>query len=184
MKKEYLFTSKRLGFRNWKESDLVALQRINSDADVMEHFPKTLTKKETEEAFQNLKLHYSIHKYTYFATETLDNKELIGLIGLALQDYKTDFTPAVDIGWRLRKDAWGKGYATEGAKKCLEFGFKHLKLSKIISTCTVDNQRSENVMKKIGMLSLGIFRHPKLKEHPDYEKCLCYAITKEAWEKH
>ena len=182
MKKKYLFKSERLGFRNWTESDLKELEIMNSDVGVMEHFPKTLTKKENEELFEKLKHHYKKHNHTYFATEILVNNEFIGFIGLAYQEYRTEFTPAVDIGWRLKKSAWGKGYATEGAKKCLEYGFNELNLSKIIATCTLDNSKSENVMRKIGMKKMGNFKHPELEEYPKYEECICYGINKNEWQ--
>lgn len=178
MKKDYLFTSERLGFRNWTESDLKELEIMNSDIEVMEHFPKTLSQKENKELFNKLKLHYKKHKYTYFATETLDNKQFVGFIGLAFQEYKTKYTPAVDIGWRLKKSAWGKGYATEGAKRCLDFAFNQLNLKTVIATCTKNNYKSENVMKKVGMEKVGLFKHPLLKEYPKHEVCCCYSISK------
>ena len=182
LNKKYIFKSERLGFRDWLKSDLKELEMMNSDVEVMEHFPKTLTKKENEQFFKKLSCHYKNHGYTYFATETLENNQFIGFIGLAYQDYQTAFTPAVDIGWRLRKSAWGKGYATEGAKRCLAFGFSELNFNKIIATCTVDNLRSENVMRKIGMEQLGIFKHPRLEEYPKYEECKCYGINKHEWQ--
>lgn len=182
MKKEYIFKSKRLGFRNWNENDLTELSKINANLEVMEHFPKPLTDKETTKFIQRLKNHYEKNGYTYFATEILESGELIGFIGLAFQDYKTDFTPAVDIGWRLKKSAWGKGFATEGAKKCIEFAFNELNLNNVISTCTKKNYKSESVMKKIGMEKMGEFNHPKLKEYPEYENCVCYRINKNVWE--
>ena len=148
----------------------------------MEHFPKPLTKIETAEFLDRLQKHYQKHGHNYFATEILESRELIGFTGLAFQDYKSDFTPAVDIGWRLKKSAWGKGLATEGAKRCLEFAFNELNLDRIISTCTQKNSRSENVMKKIGMEKIGEFKHPKLKEYPAYENCICYGIHKTLWE--
>ena len=181
MEKEYLFKSERLGFRNWTKNDLTEFAKINADLEVMEHFPKPLTKKETSEFIDRLENHYTKNGYNYFATEVLENGELIGFIGLAFQDYKSEFTPAVDIGWRLKKSSWGKGFATEGAKKCLDFGFNNLNLDKIISTCTEQNSKSENIMKKIGMKKIGEFNHPKLKEFPEYEKCLCYEINKSLW---
>ncbi len=181
LEKEYLFKSERLGFRNWTKNDLNEFATINADLEVMEHFPKPLTKKETAQFIDRLQNHYNKNGYNYFATEVLESGELIGFIGLAFQDYKTDFTPAVDIGWRLKKSAWRKGYATEGAKKCLEYGFKELNLEKIISTCTEKNSKSENVMKKIGMTKIGAFNHPKLKEYPKYKKCICYGLSKNEW---
>lgn len=183
MKKEYIFKSNRLGFRNWTENDLTEFAKINADLDVMEHFPKPLTETETAEFIDRLKSHYTKNGFNYYATEILENGELIGFIGLAFQDYKTEFTPAVDIGWRLKKSAWRKGFATEGAKKCLEFAFNELNLNTIISTCTEKNFKSQNVMKKIGMVKIGSFNHPKLKEYPRHEKCVCYEINKNMWQK-
>ena len=176
-KNEYLFTSERLGFRNWREEDLEEFAQLNSDEAVMEHFPKTLSEKEVEELITRLKNHFVENGFTYYATEVLATKEFIGMIGLAFQKYETHFTPAIDIGWRLKREAWGKGYATEGAKRCLEHGFNDLELDKIIAVCTVKNKKSENVMKKIGMIKKGEFNHPKMIHHPEYEKCFCYEIV-------
>lgn len=183
LKNDYLFTSERLGFRNWTKNDLTAFGKMNADLDVMTHFPKPLSKNETSEFMIRLQKHYKKYGYTYFATEILKTGELIGFIGLAFQDYETKFTPATDIGWRLKKSSWGNGYATEGAKRCLDFGFNEIKLKRIIATCTLDNSNSENVMKKIGMEKVGVLKHPRLKEYPDFEKCTCYEIAYSEWQK-
>jgi len=176
MKRTYIFKSERLGFRNWLMDDLEDFAALNADVEVMEHFPKPLTKAETESFILRLQQHYDQYGHNYFATEILETGELIGFIGLAYQVYKTAFTPATDIGWRLKKSAWGKGYATEGAKKCLAYAFDELKLGSIISTCTLKNIRSERVMQKVGMTKMGTFNHPNLKDYPDYEKSVWYEI--------
>jgi RimJ/RimL family protein N-acetyltransferase len=178
MTTQYLFQSERLGFRNWISSDLSALAAMNADPAVMEHFPTTLNINENKAFLERLQNHYEKNSYTYFATEILTTGEFIGFIGLAYQDYKTPFTPATDIGWRLKKAAWGKGYATEGAKKCLEFAFLELGIHKIVSTCTINNNKSEKVMQKIGMTKMGLFKHPKLGDYPDLEECVWYEIKK------
>lgn len=183
MKSDYIFKSERLGFRNWHQNDLIEFAKINADLKVMEHFPNPLNSKETSDFILRLQKHYDDHGYNYFATEILETGELIGFIGLAFQEYKSDFTPATDIGWRLKRSAWGKGYATEGANRCLEFGFRHLNLEKIISVFTEKNIKSENVMKKIGMHRIGTFKHPKLKDYPEFESCVCYEIYKSNWQK-
>jgi RimJ/RimL family protein N-acetyltransferase len=175
--RDYLFTSERLGFRNWKATDVSELAEMNADTDVMEHFPKPLTFSETAALLERLQEQYAKNGYTYFATELLESGEFIGFIGMAYQEYETVFTPATDIGWRLKTSAWGKGYATEGALRCLEFAFDDLKLSRIISTCTQNNSRSENVMKKAGMSYQGVFNHPNLKDYPEYERCVWYDIV-------
>jgi RimJ/RimL family protein N-acetyltransferase len=179
-KSEYLFKSERLGFRNWKKEDLEEFAKLNADEDVMEHFPKILSKKEVEELIGKLRDHFAKNGYTYYATEILETKEFIGMIGLAFQEYETNFTPAIDIGWRLKRKAWGKGYATEGAKRCIEYAFNVLGITEIVSVCTVKNIKSENVMKKLGMTKKGEFNHPELINHPEYEKHFCYGITNPA----
>ena len=174
----YIFKSERLGFRNWTSEDLEEFAKLNSDEEVMEHFPKTLSKNEVEIFIDRLEKHFDKNGFTYYATEILETKEFIGMIGLAFQEYKTKFTPAIDIGWRLKRNAWGKGYATEGAKRCLEYAFNELDINKIISVCTIHNKKSEKVMKKIGMTKKGEFNHPEMIKNPEYEKHHCYEINK------
>jgi len=179
MKKDnYLFKSERLGFRNWKNEDLDEFIKLNSDDKVMEHFPKSLSKNETGKLLDKLKNHFTVYGFTYYATEILKTKELIGMIGLAHQVYKSPYTPAIDIGWRLKKNIWGKGYATEGAKRCLEYAFTELGINTVIAVCTLKNLKSENVMKKIGMIKKGVFNHPKMVNHPQYQEHYCYEIMK------
>ena len=177
-KKNYIFTSERLGFRNWNTHDVDEFFEMNSDEEVMEHFPSILTIKEVEDLVKALSDHFSKNGFTYYATEILDTQEFIGMIGLAYQEYQTEFTPAIDIGWRLKKNAWGRGYATEGARRCLEYGFEELRIEKIISVCTSNNHKSENVMKKIGMVKIGEFDHPDLLHYPEYLRHHCYELKK------
>lgn len=177
MKKEYIFTSERLGFRSWMDSDLNELAELNASPEVMEHFPKPLSRQESKEMLQRLQNHFEERGHCYFATEILETGELIGFIGLAYQTYDTDFNPSVDIGWRIKKSSWGFGYATEGAKRCLEYAFTTLKLDRVIATCTTDNKPSESVMQKIGMKRKKTFIHPLLKEYKALEKCLLYEIV-------
>lgn len=176
---QYVFTSNRLGFRTWEEADLPFLAALNADPEVMAHFPKTLTEEESLAFIHRMQRQQAAHGYQYFATEIRETGELIGFIGLAYQEYVSAFTPATDIGWRLVKTAWGKGYASEGAKRCLEFAFNDLGLTQVIAVCTRSNTRSEAVMQRIGMKKAGEFRHPKLECFPEFQECLCYSISPE-----
>ena len=173
---KYLFTSERLGFRNWEQEDFNDLYGLCSDEKVMEHFPSILSKEETQNFLDRLIAHYNKRGYNYFAVELLETGEVIGFTGLAYQNWESDFTPAIDIGWRLKTSAWGNGYATEGAKACLDFAKNVLGLNELIATCVLQNKPSENVMKKIGMTLFKEFNHPALKDVPDIERCVCYKI--------
>jgi len=178
-KGDYIFTSDRLGFREWHDDDLDEFAKMNADEAVMEHFTHPLSIAEVEKLMEGLKKQFADNGYTYYATEVLETEEFIGMIGMAFQVYESKFTPSTDIGWRLKKSAWGKGYATEGAQRCIDYAFNELGLKEIFSICTINNSKSENVMKKIGMTKVGEFLHPKLKAYPDYEKHYCYQILNE-----
>lgn len=104
-----------------------------------------------------------------WATEVKRTKDFIGYIGLNVPIYPLPFSPCVEIGWRLAFEYWGNGYAQEGARAALAFGFEKLLLKEIVSFTTVGNLRSRRVMERIGMThdAEGDFDHPRLpKDHP------------------
>ncbi len=174
--RNYLFKSDRLGFRNWLASDIEKLAAINADKEVMEFFPSTRTLPETKTFIERMQRQYGDKGYCYFAVDNLEYDTFIGFIGLSEQNFAADFTPCIDIGWRLAKTAWNKGYATEGAKRCLEYGFEALHLDRIYSIAPVANLKSQQVMKKIGMRKVKTFEHPQLLDNARLRKCVLYVI--------
>jgi RimJ/RimL family protein N-acetyltransferase len=172
----YLFTSERLGFRNWVTEDIEIMSELNADEKVMEFFPATQTREQTAKFITNMQREFAEKKFCYFAVDTLYNHELIGFIGLFEQTFESDFTPSVDIGWRLKRSAWNKGYATEGAKSVLHYAFNVLNLEKICSFTPVINTPSENVMKKIGLTKAGTFDFPLFKYDDRLKRCVLYEI--------
>ena len=172
----YTIQTQRLGLRNWKKEDLEAMTAINQDSKVMQFFPNMPDRAATKAYIKRMQTQFAKSQYCYFAAEVLATKEFIGFIGIMYQDYEAAFTPCVDIGWRLKQTAWGKGYATEGAKACLEYAFNQLKIPKIYSVAPLINQPSIAVMKKIGMHQVSTFNHPALKQFPTLETCALYLI--------
>ena len=75
---------------------------LNANEEVMEHFPAPLTRQETADFIERLQDHYEKYGHNYFAVEILESGDFIGFIGVVHQTYETEFTPAVDIGWRLK----------------------------------------------------------------------------------
>lgn len=176
--KNYLFTSERLGFRNWIESDIPLIADINSNPNVMEFFPSVQDFEQTERFIKRMQSQFEEKSYCYFAVDVLKTDTFIGFIGLSDKDFDSDFTPSVDIGWRLSEAHWKKGYATEGALACLKYGFEHLKLEKIIATTPKINLKSEEVMKRIGMTKVKNFDHPLLLDDSRLKDCVLYEIIK------
>ena len=173
--RKYLIKTERLGLRNWLPSDEVPFIEMCQDPEVMKHFPGVLTAEETRELMGRLKQHYEDFGYTYFAVDVLENQEFIGFAGVKNQTWESEFTPCVDIGWRLKRSAWGKGYATEAAQKCRDYAFESDFTSSLISLIIPSNIGSQKVAQKNGM---------KLdKTLDDYEglKVNVFRIEKEDW---
>ncbi|KAA5537530.1 GNAT family N-acetyltransferase [Taibaiella lutea] len=176
MYNHYIFTSQRLGFRNWANNDVPLMTVINADIDVMEFFPATVTRVQTEQFIERMQDMFATKGYCYFAVDRLEDGAFIGFIGLGYQDYDAPFTPCTDIGWRLDKNFWNQGYATEGAERCLEYAFEDLKLQNIKAIAPEINTRSINIMQKIGMKKQSDFLHPKLADDERLKHCVCYEI--------
>lgn len=174
---QYLFKSERLGFRTWTEQDIVKMSAINSNPNVMEFFPSTKSFEQTSKFIDYMNTHFEEHGFCYFAVDRLDNHNFIGFIGLLNQTFEADFTPCIDIGWRIAEKEWGNGFATEGALKCLDYAFNVIGLENIVAVCPTINNRSENVMQKIGMKKVSEFKHPLLSTSKHLENCVFYRIN-------
>jgi len=174
----YLFESERLAFRNWKEDDLMSMHLVSSDPVVMKNFPSTKTLDETKAFIVKMQDQFLAYKYCYFPAVLKTTNEVIGFIGLAYQTFDAPFNPAVDIGWRLAKKHWGKGYATEGAKACLKYAFETLNIKEVVSIASTVNTPSINVMQKIGMEHVYDFEHQLLLDYPRIKMCSLYSIKR------
>jgi len=173
----YIRTTSRLGLREWSDSDVAPMSLINKDTEVMKYFPSTYNEDQTAGFVQRMIESYKERGYCYFATDELSTGNFIGFIGIAYQTYEADFTPCIDIGWRLGKQYWGNGYATEGAKACLVYAHNRLNIKEIKSIASQSNIPSINVMKKIGMQFKYTFDHPLLLKSKDLKKCVLYSST-------
>jgi len=177
MKKQYLYTTERLGMRTWLDSDLEPMALLNQDSDVMEYFPIKPDRSQSKSFIERMQKMYAEKGYCYFAVDALDDNKFIGFIGIAYQDYDVSFAPFTDIGWRLQSSAWGQGFATEGARATLQYAFVDLRLTEIYALASEQNKKSEKVMQKIGMKKLDSFDHPKLLSYPDIKRCCLYRIS-------
>jgi RimJ/RimL family protein N-acetyltransferase len=159
----------RLILRTWRDEDVVPFATMNADPTVMEFFPKRLDREESELVVQRIREHFAHRGFGLWAVEVPSVADFIGFVGLAVPRFEAHFTPCVEIGWRLARDHWGRGYATEGARAALDFGFRQVGLDEIVSFTAAINLRSRAVMERIGMTrSPGDdFDHPAISEgHP------------------
>lgn len=179
-----MIETKRLILRPWRADDILPFAEINSDSEVMEYLPKCLSLEETTQFYNRIVAEHDVYGYGLYAVETRNSCKFIGYVGFHHFDFKAEFSPGIEIGWRLAKEHWNKGYATEAAEACLKYACKHNLFKEVYSFTAIGNHRSERVMQKIGMKQTGFFSHPalpdghRLKPHVLYklESCPTYPL--------
>jgi RimJ/RimL family protein N-acetyltransferase len=157
-------TTARLILRHWRDSDRIPFQKMNADPRVMGFFPSVLTPEESDAGIARIERHFDQHGFGLYAAELIETKTFIGFIGLNVPAFEAPFMPAVEIGWRLAYDYWGRGLATEGARAVVRHAFEALKLTSLVSFTSTANLRSRRVMEHIGMVrdAAEDFDHPCL----------------------
>ncbi len=153
--------TERLKLRQWKAEDLPLFTAMNKDARVMKYFPALLTDEETKAFYDRIQAEFNIKGWGLYAIELKASGGFIGYVGLHEIGFEADFTPGIEIGWRLAAAYHNQGYATEAAKAVLGLA-KVQGISRLYSFTAEINKPSERVMQKIGMDKMGTFNHPKL----------------------
>jgi ribosomal-protein-alanine N-acetyltransferase len=149
--------------REWLPGDLEPFAALNADPRVMRYYPSLLTPAESDAfVLERVVPHFAEHGFGLWAVEVAGVTPFIGYVGLAVPTFETDFTPCVEIGWRLAFPYWGWGYATEAARAAVAFGFAEAGLEEIVSFTVPQNRRSVAVMSRLGMSYAGEFDHPRL----------------------
>lgn len=169
----------RLLLRRWLSTDRMPFAALNADPRVMEHLPAPLSLEESDRLVAAIEAHFDKHGFGLWAVEIPGVVTFAGFVGLSVPRFTARFTPCVEIGWRLATEHWGRGYATEGARAALAFGFESLKLAEIVSFTVPGNLRSRRVMERIGMVHdpAEDFDHPALPEGHRLRRHVLYRIT-------
>lgn len=158
----------RLVLRQWREADLEPFAALNADLEVMRYFPAPLTREESDALAERARSGISARGWGLWVLELIEGASFIGFVGLAEPRFDAHFTPTVEVGWRLAREQWGQGYATEAARAAVEFGFVELELDEIVSFTSVLNERSRRVMERLGMTHdpADDFPHPLVADGP------------------
>jgi len=175
--------SARLVLRQWHDDDLREFAALCADPQVMRYFPAPLTRVEAAALIGRVRGHFNEYGFGLWALERKDSGAFIGMTGLLNVNFDAPFGPAVEIGWRLAKEHWGLGYASEAAWTALRCGFDRLALKEIVSFTAQANLPSEKVMQAIGMHHApeDDFDHPKLAVDHPLRRHVLYRITREQW---
>ena len=154
----------RLRLRRWLPEDRDPFAAMNADPRVTEYLPTPLSREESDAFIERVEAHFEKHGFGLWAVEVIEDHRFAGYVGLMRPRFTAPFTPCVEVGWRLKPEHWGKGYATEGARAVIAYGFDVVKIPELLSWTVPANTRSRRVMEKSGMTRdpADDFDHPLL----------------------
>ena len=164
-----VLTTARLLMRQWREEDKAPFAELNADPLAMEHFPSTLSREDSDAFVDRMHARLDENGWGLWALELRDTGEFLGFTGLAYFADGLPFAPATEIGWRLRRQHWGHGYATEAGAAARDHAFDVLALDELVSMTAATNVASQRVMQRLGMSHdpADDFEHPRVPDgHP------------------
>jgi RimJ/RimL family protein N-acetyltransferase len=168
-----LLETTRLRLRRFRRDDVDVVFAIIGDAIAMKYYPRTFNRKDAEDWVERNFQRYAAHGYGFFAVTLKESDEMIGDCGILHQE--VEGKDELEVGYHLRRDHWGHGYATEAARACMEFAFLTLRAEKVISLIRPENLPSRRVAERNGMKVERQVIHAKLPH-------LVYAITRKEFE--
>lgn len=174
-------STERLLLRAWRDDDLAPFAALNADPEVMRHFPAPLDRAGSDAVAARNRASFAERGFGLWAVEVPGQATFIGVIGLTVPRFEAHFTPCVEVAWRLARAHHGHGYATEGARAALAFGFTRLGLDEIVSFTVPANQASWRVMEKLGMRHAGEFDHPLLPAGHRLQRHVLYRLLRADW---
>ncbi len=160
----------RLLLRPMTPADVDAIFAIIGDPIAMQYYPRPYTREEAAEWIERNVRRYENGEYGLLAVVLKSSGEVIGDCGLSWQS--ADDEPVLELGYHLRRDHWGHGYATEAARACMNYAFRELQLDKLVSLIRAENRPSRRVAERNGMQGGRQVMHAGLPH-------LMYAITRE-----
>lgn len=177
------FDTPRLRLRQWRDADRGPFAALNADPVVMEFFSALGERSASDASIDAWQAQFVERGWSNWAAELRQTAEFIGFVGLSVPRRVLPFSPCVEIGWRLAREHWGKGYATEAARDVLRIGFATLGLPEIVSFTAVPNRRSRAVMERIGMHnSHEDFEHPAVPEGSPLRLHCLYRLSRDRWQ--
>jgi RimJ/RimL family protein N-acetyltransferase len=177
---DFQLETDRLVLRAWRDSDLDALCALCADPEVMRYLGPLQSRQELAAALARQQGYQRHHGYSFWPIERRDDGLFLGFCGLQPGAEGTPVEGAVEIGWRLRADAWGKGYAREAAVASLAWAWAGLGTPEVVAITNIGNTRSRGLMERLGMTRDPgeDFDHPALPEDNPLRPHILYRIRR------
>lgn len=164
--------------RGWRDEDVESWVAMNSDPRVAAFLGRPYTRELSESMVIAMRERLERDGHGWWVVEVRGGPSFAGVICLQEVPFEAAFTPAYEIGWRLRSEDWGRGYATEAARAALDFAFTSLRWSEVVAFTAATNHRSQRVMARLGMTHdpRDDFEHPRLEAGHPLRRHVLYRI--------
>ncbi len=154
--------TERLVMRRWRETDRGPFAALNADAETMRFFPSTLDRAASDAMIETFEARFERQGFGFWALEVAATGAFIGFTGLNPLPDGVPGAGGLEVGWRLVRQAWHQGYATEAARAALDVAFDGLRVPGVWSLTAVLNTPSQAVMRRLGLTEAARFDHPRI----------------------
>lgn len=178
---DFRLETERLILRDWREEDRRPFAAMCADEVVMQHFPALLSGEESDALIDRINAHIEEYGFGLWALERAEDGAFLGFTGIQLVRFESPILGEVEIGWRLAKAHWGKGYAREAAQASLDWFWQNTDRNRIVSMTIPDNEPSWGLMERIGLERRPDldFDHPAIEAGTRYTRQIVYAKDRE-----
>jgi RimJ/RimL family protein N-acetyltransferase len=175
--------TERLLLRRWREEDVGAYRRLNADPEVMRYFLHPFSIEESDASAQRIRGQFDTTGTSLWALEIPGEAPFIGIAGCFGARPEMPYAPAIEIGWRLDKAFWGRGFAPEAALASLRDTFSRLAPEEVVACTTPSNAPSRRVMEKIGMIhdAANDFDHPNVPDGHPMRRSVLYRVKRDVF---
>ncbi|CAM3219998.1 GCN5 family acetyltransferase [Sphingomonas antarctica] len=175
-----MIETERLVLRAWRDDDRAPFAEMGRDPQVMATLGPLMTREDSDAAIDRMMAYQAAHGHCFWPVERREDGMFLGFCGLKQGPDDTPIAGETEIGWRLRSDMWGRGYAREAAEATLAWGWAHLDRNSIYAITTPDNSRSWGLMERLGMTRRHDldFDHPGVPDDSQLKAHLTYAASR------
>jgi RimJ/RimL family protein N-acetyltransferase len=170
--------TERLLMRRWRDADREPYAALNADPEVMRYFPAVQDRATSDEGVDRMEALFERQGFGLWALELTETGQFLGFTGLNPMPDGVPGAGGMEVGWRLARHAWHRGYATEAATAAVDVAFNGLGLDELWSLTAVLNEPSQAVMRRIGMTLFARFEHPRIEPGSPIRPHVAYRLPR------
>lgn len=179
---DFRLETERLILRDWRETDWREFFRVTNTPAVMRWLGGVLDEAGMAAQRARVQASRAANGFCFWAVERCADAAMLGFCGLKRADAPgSTVTGMVEVGWRLREDAWGQGFAKEAAIAAIDAGFDRFGAAEIVALTVIDNHASWGLMERLAMQRRPDLDYDDARYDPPWRRAIVYSMTATAW---